>query len=64
MSVANVLVPIKSETYLLKCIVGQSNGKMRTICILLALGATLITAHENDFEVVVKNDSPLARYVS
>merc|ERR1711992_215452 len=42
-------------------IVGQSNGKMRTICILLALGATLITAHENDFEVVVKNDSPLAR---
>merc|ERR1712117_744203 len=42
-------------------IVGQSNSKMRTICILLALGATLITAHENDFEVVVKNDSPLAR---
>merc|ERR1712061_525998 len=42
-------------------VVGQSNGKMRTICILLALGATLITAHENDFEVVVKNDSPLAR---
>merc|ERR1712223_1112970 len=41
--------------------VGQSNGKMRTICIFLALGATLITAHENDFEVVVKNDSPLAR---
>merc|ERR1712156_583926 len=40
---------------------GQSNDKMRTICILLALGATLITAHENDFEVVVKNDSPLAR---
>merc|ERR1712113_1036148 len=42
-------------------VVGQSNGKMKTICILLALGATFITAHENDFEVVVKNESPLAR---
>merc|ERR1712038_1950699 len=42
-------------------VVGQSNGKMKTICILLALGATFITAHEHDFEVVVKNESPLAR---
>merc|ERR1712001_324111 len=41
--------------------VGQSNGKMRTICILLAFGATLIKAHENDFEVDVKNDSILER---
>merc|ERR1712241_614783 len=37
----------------------KKGKKMKTLCILLFFGATLIKAHENDFEVVVKNDSIL-----
>ena len=40
----------------------KKGKKMKTLCILLFFGATLIKAHENDFEVVVKNDSILERY--
>merc|ERR1712113_130851 len=39
----------------------KKGKKMKTLCILLFFGATLIKAHENDFEVVVKNDSILER---
>merc|ERR1712079_588228 len=39
-----------------------TNGKkMKTLCILLVLGATLIKANENDFEVVVNDSSYLER---
>merc|ERR1712223_1513457 len=39
-----------------------TNGKkMKTLCILLVFGATLIKAHENDFEVVVNDKSYLER---
>merc|ERR1711978_826941 len=39
----------------------KKGKKMKTLCILLFFGATLIKAHENYFEVVVKNDSILER---
>merc|ERR1712156_160012 len=35
--------------------------KMKTLCILLVFGATLIKAYENDFEVVVNDKSYLER---
>merc|ERR1712165_389236 len=39
-----------------------TNGKkMKTLCILLVFGATLIKAYENDFEVVVNDKSYLER---
>merc|ERR1712079_867390 len=39
----------------------KKGKKMKTLCILLFFGTTLIKANENDFEVVVKNDSILER---
>merc|ERR1712217_120023 len=40
---------------------GTNGKKMKTLCILLLIGATLIHANENDFEVVVNDKSYLER---
>merc|ERR1712038_142713 len=40
---------------------GTNVKKMKTLCILLVFGATLIKAYENDFEVVVNDKSYLER---